>query len=164
LPLQEDTRLLQSGKLSPTAQLAIAYRRDEKLFLSELYAVFREMKRELALFPSSPLITELFYDCLATIKGRTWSSVAFLVSLVSLLSHLFALVKGKTPIRKTMCGWLQSVLKTAASQCPCRKIDVCRLFRVWLLARVAPGQWQSVQSGIKIWFSGHLANVLTWYF
>jgi hypothetical protein len=67
---QEDEALLVGGtQLSPTARLAVSYRREDKLFLAELGDVFEQMRRELAASHASPpLITELFFDCLAAVR------------------------------------------------------------------------------------------------
>jgi hypothetical protein len=70
--------LLADPALAPTAQLAVAYRREEKLFLAELGAVFGEMRGEMAASASSPpLVMELFHDCLSSYRQQKNQSFTY---------------------------------------------------------------------------------------
>ncbi|ELR25271.1 rubisco lsmt substrate-binding protein [Acanthamoeba castellanii str. Neff] len=69
---QEDAAMLaHDPRLSATARLAVAYRREDKLFLTEVGSVFAEMRKELdASADAPPLIMELFFDCIASVREQ----------------------------------------------------------------------------------------------
>lgn len=63
--------LAHDPRLSATARLAVAYRREDKLFLTEVGSVFAEMRKELdASADAPPLIMELFFDCIASVREQ----------------------------------------------------------------------------------------------
>lgn len=70
---KEDAALLSisttTQPISAAALAAITYRLEDKLFLEEIGSVFQEMRKELSCSPASPpLVTELFFDCLAVVN------------------------------------------------------------------------------------------------